>query len=95
MMPYRPLVACPQGREALAVSEVPIGCVLVRHGAVIASGRNYTNQKKNVTPSPTHPNPRASVEAIYEHAPAPHVHDGLAVPDLLSRARQPPRASPA
>jgi tRNA(Arg) A34 adenosine deaminase TadA len=38
-----------QGEEALAVAEVPVGCVLVADGAVLAVGRNYVNEKKNAT----------------------------------------------
>ena len=38
-----------QGEEALAVAEVPVGCVFVADDAVIAVGRNYVNAEKNAT----------------------------------------------
>ncbi|OMJ28118.1 tRNA-specific adenosine deaminase 2 [Smittium culicis] len=36
-------------KEAYDVGEVPVGCVLVHKGIVIASGRNKTNETKNAT----------------------------------------------
>lgn len=38
-----------QGEEALAVAEVPVGCVFVADDKVIAVGRNYVNDEKNAT----------------------------------------------
>jgi tRNA(Arg) A34 adenosine deaminase TadA len=38
-----------QGEEALAVAEVPVGCVFVADETVIAVGRNYVNEEKNAT----------------------------------------------
>jgi tRNA-specific adenosine deaminase 2 len=37
-----------QAEEALAASEVPVGCVFVRNGMVIARARNRTNELRNV-----------------------------------------------
>jgi hypothetical protein len=37
-----------QAEEALAANEVPIGCVFVRDGAIIAKARNRTNELRNV-----------------------------------------------
>jgi tRNA-specific adenosine deaminase 2 len=37
-----------QAEEALAASEVPIGCVFVRDGRAIARARNRTNELRNV-----------------------------------------------
>ena len=37
-----------QAEEALAASEVPIGCVFVRCGRAIARARNRTNELRNV-----------------------------------------------
>jgi len=36
-------------KEALAASEVPVGCVFVRDGRVIAEARNRTNELRNAT----------------------------------------------
>ncbi|KAI0289529.1 cytidine deaminase-like protein [Russula brevipes] len=38
-----------QAEEALAASEVPVGCVFVRGGRVIARARNRTNELRNAT----------------------------------------------
>ncbi|KAK7027347.1 tRNA(adenine34) deaminase [Paramarasmius palmivorus] len=35
--------------EALAASEVPVGCVFVRDGQIIAKARNRTNELRNAT----------------------------------------------
>ncbi|KAL0573661.1 tRNA(adenine34) deaminase [Marasmius crinis-equi] len=35
--------------EALAASEVPVGCVFVRDGKIIAKARNRTNELRNAT----------------------------------------------
>lgn len=35
--------------EALAAGEVPVGCVFVRDGAIIAKARNRTNELRNAT----------------------------------------------
>ena len=37
-----------QAEEALAASEVPVGCVFVRDGKAIARARNRTNELRNV-----------------------------------------------
>ena len=37
-----------QAEEALAASEVPVGCVFVRDGKAIAKARNRTNELRNV-----------------------------------------------
>lgn len=39
---------CGKAAEALAASEVPVGCVFVRDGRVIAQARNRTNELRNV-----------------------------------------------
>lgn len=39
-----------QADEALAANEVPVGCVFVRDGSVIAAARNRTNEWRNVSP---------------------------------------------
>lgn len=38
-----------QAEEALAAGEVPVGCVFVRNGSVIAKARNRTNELRNVS----------------------------------------------
>ncbi|MDD5956502.1 MAG: tRNA adenosine(34) deaminase TadA [Lachnospiraceae bacterium] len=40
--------AIEQGRRAAAIREVPIGCVIVRNGRIIASGYNRRNNDKSV-----------------------------------------------
>lgn len=37
-----------QAEEALTASEVPVGCVFVRDGSIIAKARNRTNELRNV-----------------------------------------------
>ncbi|GAA6012250.1 hypothetical protein JCM8202_003258 [Rhodotorula sphaerocarpa] len=37
------------GEEALNVREIPVGCVLVHDGKIIARGRNRTNEGRNAT----------------------------------------------
>ena len=37
-----------QAEEALAANEVPVGCVFVRNGLIIAKARNRTNELRNV-----------------------------------------------
>ncbi len=56
-----------QAEEALASSEVPVGCVFVRAGQAIARARNRTNELRNVRP----PDPRAApaADAPPGHAP--------------------------
>ncbi|ETW84412.1 hypothetical protein HETIRDRAFT_416106 [Heterobasidion irregulare TC 32-1] len=41
--------AMDMAREALAASEVPVGCIFVRDGMVIARARNRTNELRNAT----------------------------------------------
>lgn len=41
-------IECAQAEEALAASEVPVGCIFVRDGAIIAKARNRTNELRNV-----------------------------------------------
>ncbi len=38
-----------QARSALELDEVPVGCVFVRGGRVVAKGRNRVNETKNPT----------------------------------------------
>ena len=40
-----------QAEEALAVGEVPVGCVFVRDDEIIAQARNRTNELRNVCPN--------------------------------------------
>ncbi|KAG4942516.1 hypothetical protein JHK85_047162 [Glycine max] len=42
-------LAIQQAKLALDVLEVPVGCVIVEDGKVIASGRNRTTQTRNAT----------------------------------------------
>lgn len=42
-------IAMTLAREALAVGEVPVGCVFVHEGKIIAIGRNTVNQTRNAT----------------------------------------------
>ncbi|KIY69315.1 tRNA specific adenosine deaminase [Cylindrobasidium torrendii FP15055 ss-10] len=42
-------LALDMAEEALAASEVPVGCVFVREGKVIARARNRTNELRNAT----------------------------------------------
>jgi tRNA(Arg) A34 adenosine deaminase TadA len=49
-----PLVADPwthsfQAEEALTALEIPVGCVLVYNNAIVARGRNRTNEGRNAT----------------------------------------------
>ena len=37
-----------QAEEALAASEIPVGCIFVRGGRAIARARNRTNELRNV-----------------------------------------------
>ena len=37
-----------QAEEALAAGEVPVGCIFVRDGKIIAKARNRTNELRNV-----------------------------------------------
>jgi len=41
--------AMAMAEEGVAVSEVPVGCVFVRDGAIIAKARNRTNELRNAT----------------------------------------------
>jgi tRNA-specific adenosine deaminase 2 len=41
--------AMAMAEEALAHSEVPVGCVFVRKNSIIARARNRTNELRNVT----------------------------------------------
>jgi tRNA-specific adenosine deaminase 2 len=41
--------AMAMAEEALAAGEVPVGCIFVRDGAVIAKARNRTNELRNAT----------------------------------------------
>ncbi|BDA43019.1 tRNA-specific adenosine deaminase 2 [Coccomyxa sp. Obi] len=43
------MLAFDEARGALARGEVPIGCTIVRDGAVIANGSNLTNETRNAT----------------------------------------------
>lgn len=53
-------VALEEAEGALARWEVPVGCVVVRDGEVVASGSNRTNEKRNVRIRPACPTPFAS-----------------------------------
>lgn len=41
-----------QAKKAYAIDEVPIGCVIVREGKIIARGYNRRNTDKNPSPMP-------------------------------------------
>ncbi|XP_018024333.1 tRNA-specific adenosine deaminase 2-like [Hyalella azteca] len=43
------LAAFEEAREALQAGEVPVGCVFVQHGVIIARGRNTVNATRNAT----------------------------------------------
>jgi tRNA-specific adenosine deaminase 2 len=43
------LMAIELAQEALAVGEVPVGCVFVHQGEVIGRGRNKVNESRNAT----------------------------------------------
>ncbi|KAF9449561.1 cytidine deaminase-like protein [Macrolepiota fuliginosa MF-IS2] len=47
--------------EALAAGEVPVGCVFVRDGSIIAKARNRTNELRNVSKTVI-PSPQDNVE---------------------------------
>ncbi|KAI0034394.1 cytidine deaminase-like protein [Vararia minispora EC-137] len=63
-------LALDMAEEALAANEVPVGCIFVRDGKVIAKARNRTNELRNATR-------HAELEAIdeilsdYELTPIP------------------------
>lgn len=40
-----------EAEEAMQAGEVPVGCVFVRDGAIIAKARNRTNELRNVSGS--------------------------------------------
>ncbi|CAL1358315.1 unnamed protein product [Linum trigynum] len=42
-------LALDQAKEALDSLEVPVGCVIVKDGRVVASGRNRTSETRNAT----------------------------------------------
>jgi tRNA(adenine34) deaminase len=42
-------LAFEQSRKAIGESEVPIGCVVVKGGSVVAEARNEVNKTKNPT----------------------------------------------
>lgn len=42
-------LALEQAKDALVNLEVPVGCVIVADGEVIASGRNRTTETRNAT----------------------------------------------
>jgi len=52
-----------QAEEALASSEVPVGCVFVRKHDIIARARNRTNELRNVTIRPP-PGPLVLIPAL-------------------------------
>ncbi|ORZ33835.1 cytidine deaminase-like protein [Catenaria anguillulae PL171] len=43
------LAALGFAQEALDVGEVPVGCVFVHNGHILAGGRNYTNETSNAS----------------------------------------------
>lgn len=42
-------VAVEMAQEAIRASEIPVGCVFVRNGEIIARGRNRTNETRNAS----------------------------------------------
>jgi hypothetical protein len=47
--PSPQVIAIAQAEEALRAGEVPVGCVYVKDGNVVAIGRNRTNELRNAT----------------------------------------------
>lgn len=45
---YTVLIIEDKAGEALSANEVPVGCVFVRNGSIIAKARNRTNELRNV-----------------------------------------------
>ena len=43
-----PVLISLQAKAAVAIGEVPVGCVFVKDGKIIARGHNLTNQTRNV-----------------------------------------------
>jgi tRNA-specific adenosine deaminase 2 len=43
------ILALEEARKAITENEVPVGCVIVHNGKVIAKGFNQTNRSSNVT----------------------------------------------
>lgn len=65
-----------QAHEAFEASEIPVGCVLVRDGQIISTGRNRTNELRNVrqddcTCSRTQATLHAEFEALSALLPPP------------------------
>ncbi|WFD22074.1 hypothetical protein MEQU1_000736 [Malassezia equina] len=86
-------VALSMAQEAFDHGEVPVGCVFVRNGRILAQARNRTNELMNVRTSPlTQATRHAELEAIDEivrdHPPQnPHFgrapHQGPAEDNIL------------
>lgn len=45
-------LALSEAEKALQIDEVPVGCIIVHQGRVIATGGNRTNRTKNVRHTP-------------------------------------------
>src|ERR1700693_2231758 len=63
--------ALAEARAAAAAGEVPIGCVIVREGAVIARTRNVTIAARDPTAHADMLAIRAAAEALSSASPAP------------------------
>ena len=71
-------VALEEAEGALARWEVPVGCVVVRDGEVVASGSNRTNEKRNVRIRPACPTqPPASFASPPRRLPSSDPHPKL------------------
>jgi tRNA(adenine34) deaminase len=60
-------LAIAQARAAAAMNEVPVGCVIVKDGAVIASGHNLRESERDPTAHAEMIAIRAAARAIGDH----------------------------
>lgn len=82
-----PLSQIRQAEEALASGEVPVGCVFVRDGTIIAKARNRTNQLRNVRAIGVRAFPSRDVRLMYVFIISAHTkasrHAELEAIDLI------------
>jgi hypothetical protein len=57
--------------EAFEALEVPVGSVFVRHGKIIAKGRNRTNELMNVSRLCCHTNKHLQPDVMLTHSSLP------------------------
>ncbi|KAK8358171.1 hypothetical protein V6Z11_A04G000700 [Gossypium hirsutum] len=57
-------LAIHQAKLASESLEVPVGCVIIKDGEVIASGRNRTTETRNPAAATTHPSQPLSVAQL-------------------------------